>query len=450
MGVREADAPIDVAERPTVARSIAETACTNVVLGALGVATGVIAARWLGPEGRGELAAIQMWPTTLAWLAMMGLPHAVIYFSAQHPGESKRYLVTALVTGSAVMPIFAVAGYYLMPLLVSAQPDRVVQGARVYLLVLPVSLLFAVPHHVLRGVQHYRLWNVLRVVPALLWVAVVVGAAALQITDPVVMTTTYIVLFAVIGVVAFWTVWKWTVGPSSPTASAFFSLMKFGLPAAFSTLPQVFSVRLDQMVVAALLPPRQLGLYAAAVAWTGGTAMMSTALAVIVSTQIAANASEDEKRYLFNRGVNAAVWVITVPVVVLSAIAPFGVNVVFGREFAEAAAPAMILVVASGMNAFNVVLEELLRGFGKPGATFWAESTAAGVSLTLLLYLLPHGGLVAASVASLVGSFAATSVLVIYGRRNADLNIWTALDPRGFKWADVSARATRALSFRLG
>ena len=166
MRVAEADAPIDVAARPTVTRSIAETAFTNVVLGALGVATGVIAARWLGPEGRGELAAIQIWPTTLVSLAMIGLPDAVIYFSARHPAESKRYLLTAILSASAVMPIFAMAGYYMMPLLVSAQPDRVVQGARVYLLVLPVSLLFGVPQHVLRGIQHYRLWNMLRVVPA--------------------------------------------------------------------------------------------------------------------------------------------------------------------------------------------------------------------------------------------------------------------------------------------
>ena len=95
---------------------------------------------------------------------MIGLPDAVIYFSARHPAESKRYLLTAILSASAVMPIFAVAGYYMMPLPVSAQPDRVVQGARVYLLVLPVSLLFGVPQHVLRGIQDYRLWNVLRVV----------------------------------------------------------------------------------------------------------------------------------------------------------------------------------------------------------------------------------------------------------------------------------------------
>ena len=61
------------------------------------------------------------------------------------------------------------------------------------------------------------------------------------------------------------------------------------------------------------------------------------------------------------------------PVAVLLAVAPFGVTVVFGRAFEQAVVPAMILVVGSGVNAFNNVLEELLRGSGRPDATLFAE-----------------------------------------------------------------------------
>ena len=52
--------------------NVAETAFTNGVLGAIGIATGVIAARWLGPEGRGELAAIHTGPSIMANLAVPG------------------------------------------------------------------------------------------------------------------------------------------------------------------------------------------------------------------------------------------------------------------------------------------------------------------------------------------------------------------------------------------
>src|SRR5713101_4590346 len=58
------------------------TAGTNGLSAVLGITTGMLAARLLGPQGRGELAAIQTWPSFIATLAMLGLPEALVYYSA--------------------------------------------------------------------------------------------------------------------------------------------------------------------------------------------------------------------------------------------------------------------------------------------------------------------------------------------------------------------------------
>jgi O-antigen/teichoic acid export membrane protein len=55
------------------------TAGTNAVLAMFGLVTGVLAARLLGPNGRGELAAIQTWPAVIATIAMLGMPETVYY-----------------------------------------------------------------------------------------------------------------------------------------------------------------------------------------------------------------------------------------------------------------------------------------------------------------------------------------------------------------------------------
>ena len=73
------------------------TAGTNLVLASLGLVTGILAARLLGPVGRGELAAIQTWPSVMATIAMLGLPEAVVYFSAKEREQSGRYLGSAMV-----------------------------------------------------------------------------------------------------------------------------------------------------------------------------------------------------------------------------------------------------------------------------------------------------------------------------------------------------------------
>src|SRR6202030_2462068 len=77
------------------------TAATNIALAVLGMVSGILAARLLGPHGRGELAAIQTWPSFIASLAMLGMPEAVVYYSARAPSTAGRYL------GSAVMVALA-------------------------------------------------------------------------------------------------------------------------------------------------------------------------------------------------------------------------------------------------------------------------------------------------------------------------------------------------------
>jgi O-antigen/teichoic acid export membrane protein len=438
------------ADRRSAAFNVAETAFTNVMLGALGIVTGIIAARWLGPDGRGELAAIQMWPSVLASVAMIGLPEALVYFSAKHPSESRGYLLTAGLIALIVMPLFAAIGYVLMPRLLSMQSDHVVQAARGYLILVPVYAFIGLPHQLLRGVQRYRLWNVIRVVPPLLWLAVLAAAVCLRITDPVRLTAAYIALLACVGPAATWIVWKNSAGPASPTTAAASSLVKFGFPSALVTLPQFFNLKLDQMMVAAVVPAHELGVYMVAVAWSACIPMLSSALAIIVSTQIAADTSDSERSRRFSRGVRGAAWLIAVPVILLGAATPFAVTMMFGRAFQPAVIPAMILVMASGVNALNGVLEELLRGYGRPAAMLWAESIAVAVGLPALLILLPRAGLTGAGVASLAGYLAATAVLLVHSRRFAGLHFLEVLDPRAIPWSNVSTLTLRAVRLCFG
>jgi O-antigen/teichoic acid export membrane protein len=431
-------------------RNIVETAFTNGVLGGLGIMGGVIAARLLGPDGRGELAAIQIWPSLLASLAMIGLPDAVVYFSAKYPSESKRYLAAAIVIVLIVMPAFVVAGYFLIPHIIPRQPPRIVKAARLYLMLMPIYALIGLPHQLLRGIQRYRMWNVMRVVPAAIWLAVLVVAVGLRINNPARITGLFLWLLAGAGPVLTWIVWSRAAGPAAPTTSVITKLVKFGLPSASATLPQFFNLKLDQMMVAAYLPARELGVYVVALSWGTCIPMLSSALGTVVSTQIAAGSSATDRKHSFSHGVRNSTWMIATAVIVLAAATPVGISAVFGRAFQSAVTPAAILVVASGVNAFNGVVEELLRGYGRPAATLWAEGTAVMVGLPALLLLLPRAGLAGAAVASLVGYLTATIVLIIQSRRAADLHLLDAVDPRGIPWSRISSLTGRVLKLRLG
>src|SRR5262249_60111347 len=52
----------------------------QVVMTAIGVGTGVITARWLGPHDRGLFQLLTLLPTTLSNFVKLGIPQASVYY----------------------------------------------------------------------------------------------------------------------------------------------------------------------------------------------------------------------------------------------------------------------------------------------------------------------------------------------------------------------------------
>ena len=70
-------------------RATLTTTGTNVLVLALNLGTGLLTARFLGPEGRGEFAAMVLWPQFLASLLTLGLPQATTFNIVRHPEDQQ-------------------------------------------------------------------------------------------------------------------------------------------------------------------------------------------------------------------------------------------------------------------------------------------------------------------------------------------------------------------------
>jgi O-antigen/teichoic acid export membrane protein len=71
------------------------TLATNAAILLCGLATGVLSARLLAPEGRGVLAAVLFWPHLITSLASFSLPAAVISRRARPEVDRARTAATA-------------------------------------------------------------------------------------------------------------------------------------------------------------------------------------------------------------------------------------------------------------------------------------------------------------------------------------------------------------------
>jgi O-antigen/teichoic acid export membrane protein len=414
-----------------------------VVLSILGLATGIIAARLLGPQGRGELAAIQTWPSFLATIGMLGIPEALVYFSAREADQAGRHLGSAMILALlASLPVM-LGCYLAVPLLLSAQSNSVIKAARWYLFLVPIFALVSIPCHALRGRSDLAVWNAVRVMPNIAWLAVLVMAWLLAWAEPELMAGSYLMALALLFFPVIYVVTRRIRGPFWPDFGKAGRMLRYGLPNVLSSVPQMLNLRLDQMLIAVALPAKVLGFYVIAVAYGSAVSPFLNALATVLFPRVAAEGDRDRQVTIFARGIRFGVLLSMVMALVFSLLTPWILPLLFGAEFASAVPAAVILVLAGTVAGLNLIMEEGLRGLGAPAAVLKAECIGLLTTAPALLLLLAPLEILGAAMASVLGAASVTTALVTQARRLTGCAMGDLLCPTGVElaWAWGSLRA---------
>jgi antigen flippase len=411
--------------------------------------SGMMAARLLGPTGRGELAAIQTWGGFISILAMMGMPDALVYFSAREPARAGAYTFSAIVLALlGCLPLLAI-GYLAMPALLSAQSSTVVTEARIYLLLGFASAVGQVPLNALRGLGDFVVWNGLRIVGGLCSVVPLILAWALHHRTAVFVANFNLIIFgAVFAGIALLTVSFRIPGPYRLERKMWKPMMAFGLPSVVTVVPYSLNLRLDQMVMAVIFAPALLGLYVVAVAWAAIMSPLFQAISIVVFPHIASHTIRDKQVSALTGILRLGVPLAVVVAAGVALVTPWGLPLIFGRVFAAAEAPAVVLVFAGAILAINQMLEEGLRGLGSPKAAMWSELGGLVVTLTLLALLLKRMGIMGAAIASLLGYATVTIQLLYWTRELTGCTLSAILLPSGSEVAEVFYRARVCLKGR--
>jgi O-antigen/teichoic acid export membrane protein len=423
-------------------RSMAITIAGNGLTSLFWLMTGMLAARLLGPQGRGELAAIQTWGLFLATFALLGMPDALVYFTARDPGRTASYTVSAvLIALLGGLPLLCF-GYLAMPLLLSAQNHAVISEARLYLLIGVTAMLGQVPLNALRGRSDFFLWNTLRVIGAMLGLVPLLLAWLLNRRTPEFVATTNIFCWgALFSLIIIWTLALRVPGPFQPHLSDWKSMLSFGLPSLMTILPQNLNLRLDQMLMAAVVAPRLLGLYVVAVGWAAIMMPLFQAIAIVLFPHIASRTSRTEQVSALMRVLRFGVPLALISAAGLAMITPWGLPLIFGGGFAASIGSAIVLVFAGAILGINQMLAEGLRGLGSPKSVMWSELGGLIVTLILLGLLLKPMGIMGAALASLFGYGTVTIQLLYWTRELTGCAVSELLLPTGSEIVEVLGHA---------
>ena len=398
------------------AGQIAFTFGTAIFVSILGMVSGILLARLLGPEGRGEFAAVQIWGSFFATLALMGLSESVLYFSAQDPGRARQYWVSgtlfALVMGFPIL----LMGYFILPLLLRTQSQEIVDITRWYMVGLFV--LFAIgwmPLMVLQGLRQFPQWNALRTLPYIGWLgALLFCMLFLQDVTPGFLALGYLVANAFMVIVTVMVAMYIVPGPAAINLRAWPAMAQYGAPLMLARIPQslVQKGRLGQLVVAAVLPPQALGLFAVAVAWGSVVDLIPNVIGQVLIPRVAATLEQGERILETARGIRLGVLLLAGFCALLMATAPLAIPILFGDAFQAAVSTAIIVVLAGGASGVRTVTGNALQGWGQPKEVLNAQLIGIGAT-TFFLALFIRFGIVGAAIAILIGEIIAATLLLM-------------------------------------
>ena len=387
---------------------VAFTFLTNVFLALVGFLTGLLVARILGPDGRGELAAIQTWPTFLATLAMLGAPDALVYYSARQPARAARLLTTSILIGlSACIPA-ALLGYLLLPVLMAAQSEPIIIAARNYLWILPLFAVVGMLVHPLRGRNDLLPWNLMRSFPALMWLGVLlIGMVAGQV-DAVNYARWYLIGMALLFIPMSLVLKKRISGPYQPSIEDVRPILSYGLPSMLSGLPSTLNLKLDQILMVGLLSPQLLGFYVVAVAWSNATLPILSALPAVIVPKVAGSSDRIDQLNALSQMTRLGSSFAVVAGLVFAILSPLAIPLLFGSEFKNAISAGVILSIGVVFLSINQMLESGLMGLGKPKLVLLTQVVGLIFTIILLLVLMPRYNIIGAAIASTVSYFSIT------------------------------------------
>jgi O-antigen/teichoic acid export membrane protein len=392
------------------ARPLASTAAASGALAVCGLLSGMLAARLLGVEGRGELAAAQAWPLFLATVGSFGLTETIAYFAARDPSRARAALATGLVLAAPVVLVAIAAGMWLLPRVLRGHSIEVQQVATLCLVLVPLMTLTVAPSQALRGVGRYASWNVLRLITPLAWLATLVAVQGTDHANVPTLALAFIATTALAGGVSHLHAWRTLAGSVRPDRSLVRPMLTYSAPTMAAMVPQWLNQRLDQLIVIALLDARALGLYVVAVAWSSAAHPLAMVVAHNAVPALAGAADVRQRAHLVYRtGAMAAIGTSLLLLLATPTLLPL----IFGIEFQSAVAVALVMVLAGAVEATNVVGAECLRGVGRPRVVLLAECVGLAVTVVTLPLLVLVGGIMGAAAASLLSD---TAILVTQRR----------------------------------
>jgi len=337
------------------------TFATSLFIQICTVFQGVLLARLLGPNGRGEFASVILWPSVFAGIGILGINMAIARFAGQGI-SSGRLVKTAIKAAVFTGVLSAIVCGILLPVLLPEDKHHLLPAAYLFLLFIPVNHLGMNLQGIDHGAGNFNWLNITR---ALIYPVFFLGVLICWVLADKVFWVVVCLLIANGSVVLLRLFAKRKDLRNELPDVGYIKLIKESFPYITASLISILYMQMDKALLVWLLAPEDIGWYVAAFAASGSINVLNGALGIV---QFSA-AAQSKPRYGFvdlasvlRRGGIVSIMGGSVLAIML----PFLIPLVYGAAFQPATAMAFILLPGLILAGLGEIVNQALRGQGQP------------------------------------------------------------------------------------
>ncbi|HEY4135437.1 MAG TPA: oligosaccharide flippase family protein [Alphaproteobacteria bacterium] len=416
-------------------RDVVSSLTATALIQVSNIASGVLLARFLQPDGRGELAAVILWPSVIAAVGIFGLHEAVAYHAARRRHGAGEILRSSLLLGAVLSLILLPVGAAVVNLVFAGQPGDVRAAAFLYLAFIPLNFFGLFVVGLFQGRLRFTEWNLLRTSVQVFYVLFILlfyftgmgdvhGFALASLLSNVAMIALAVALHRRVD-------WRSGAAPAATAEPpAWRALTRYGISVHFGATAAIVAERLDQMIISVMLPAADLGLFVIAMTLSRLPLVLATTLATVSFPKIAGAADEAGKAHIFGRYARATVLVTVPTAAMLAVLMPWLLPLFFGPAFAAATPVAWVLLISAVPISLKAMMGAGLKACDRGWLVGQAETATLALSAASLVALVPAYGLMGAAVASIISQGGALVFMTIRARRILGVPAAVLLLPR--------------------
>ncbi len=384
--------------------AVLQTTVLQVVTLIANLGTGILVARILAPSGRGELAAINLIPSLVAFASTLGIPAALLYNLRRDRQEAPTLIGAAIVSLCVLGTAGIAIGFAIMPYALHQYSPHVVALARLFLLTAPLALFTYISTSVFDSTGNFWYANSTRFLSPIVTLASLCTFWATGRLDVLTAATSYALPSLPIGIKMLVDVVRQSHPVFFPAArDAYAKLFSYGIRSFGVDLLSTIGQQIDQVLVVTFLSPRAMGLYAVALAVSRILQIFQSAVVRVLLPRIAARPIE-EVTFAVGRAARITAALTAPMCLAVVVLAPFLLRLVYGGAFAGASSVLRVLAVEALFAGATWIFAQAFLALGKPGTVAGFQAIGLALTFPLMLILIPRFGLVGAGYALLAST----------------------------------------------